>query len=155
VARAYLVIFEEMQGALDSMVHWQQKILPPVSDDAWNITVTDLNSLGVVLTPSSHLLMVERASEKLNSIFPVNFHGLPARSRAAHRAYRPFRRDMQQADELVRCDVIYLTRVAGVGPDLNAGSATTRLRRCRSDFPTHSPVNSRWPGEQPYFPVGS
>jgi hypothetical protein len=139
-ARAYLVIFEEMQGALDSMIHWQQKILPPVSNDAWNVSLDDLKSLGVVLTPTTHLLVVERASQKLNSVFPSTFHGLPARSAAAHALYLRFRYDMMQADKLVRCAEIYLGRVVGVGPDLHGKVATQELERCSTDFPTHSPA---------------
>jgi hypothetical protein len=133
-ARSYLTIFSEMQGGLDSDIQFRQKIYEPVFDRAWNINIDDLKSLGVVLSPTA-LNIVERASQKINLVFPPSFAGEPAQSTAAHQAFRQSANDIQKADELVRCAEIYLGRVPGVVPIVGTSgrAANEQLTRCNTD----------------------
>lgn len=142
-ARAYVVIFDEMQGGLDAMLEWHQKIYPPVSGQAWNIGVDDLKSLGVVLGPEG-LWVVERASQELDSVFPPSFHGEPVWSMAAEQQFSKWHRDLRQADELVRCAEIYLSKVKGIGtniwPHISGRSEVKELDGCARTFPTSPPA---------------
>jgi hypothetical protein len=112
-ARAYLVLFERMQGGLDSDVKYKQQIAPPIQKYKWNIGIGDLEALGVVLSPQA-LYAVESASQELDEIYPKRFHGEPQQSKRAHRAYARHVGDMVQAANQVKCAVIYLNMVHGV-----------------------------------------
>jgi hypothetical protein len=129
-----------MQSGLDSMIYWKQKILQPVYGRAWNISIDDLKSLGVVLKPQA-LLQTEQASQELNSVFPPKFQGAVPRSALAHRLYAQNKDDMGRADEAVKCAEIYLgQQVAPANSDLTSSTAKDELQRCSDDFTPHSPT---------------
>ena len=142
-ARAYLSIFEEMQGGLDSDIHWEQDLLPPVSDRAWDIGVSDLKILGVVLGRDGQYA-VERATQELNTVFPTGFRGEPPRNfhrplaeQATFKVYIHHKGDVIEADRDARCAEIYLARVLPAPPQWVKSKAAGH--ELKSLCPPHNP----------------
>ncbi len=106
VARSFLVIYEQMQNGLDSDIEYGQKIASPVSGAKWDLSLDDLEALGIVLKPRA-LFGVERAAQQLDSVFG-KFSGEPNQSKKAILAFDRYAPDIQDADDDVRCAVIYV-----------------------------------------------